>query len=679
MPNLLYPYLIGLASVVIVPLVGLLSYIAAQLKGREYDRLRQRLPLATRYEDLQAKVSDLQKDRDLLQAEVFEAQQTIDEATRERTWLAEHRQEIEDMRAEREQLARHRIEYEELCAKLADAQQKLEEAVKQCKQAEFELEQRRAQMRAAETRFKSAESNLVDVNKRLQNAESDLKKVKDGLQRAEEKKRAAEEELASASAKLAEVRSHLAELDKRRNELKREVAAASSTVDRLASQESELKSSVQALQTRAEHAQTYLDELRSETAIRDRAMATDSERLSELLTPAIDSSEFEQPIAWTAEAEALQHVRGYLAAHGLRFSRRVVDAFHTSLKVAVQSPLLVLAGISGTGKSLLPRRYAEAMGMHFLNVPVQPRWDGPQDLLGFFNYLENRYKPTSLIQALIQMDRQCESWLRSKNLKFEHFIYDRLLLVLLDEMNLARIEYYFSECLSRLETRRDIDLARDADRLKASLLLDVGGVGMGDHKPPTVFIDRNVMFVGTMNEDESTMTLSDKVIDRAGVMRFSRPRNLADSAPKGVDPASLRASGYLSRSAWNKWIDANSQRRVPDEISGWVEDLNLALAQVGRPFGYRVRDAIAAYICQYPDASERGIKWAFADQIEQRILPKVRGLDLAERGVSDAIEGIAEVVSHLEDDSLASAINDARNNASGHLFLWGGVERKNDE
>ena len=121
------------------------------------------------------------------------------------------------------------------------------------------------------------------------------------------------------------------------------------------------------------------------------------------------------------------------------------------MKIGDISPLVVLAGISGTGKSELPRRYAEGMGLHFVILPVQPRWDSPQDLFGFYNYLEKRYKATELARAMVQFELYNQTlWPLPTN--WDHSRSDRMLLVLLDEMNLARVEYYFSEFLSRLET-----------------------------------------------------------------------------------------------------------------------------------------------------------------------------------------------------------------------------------
>lgn len=86
------------------------------------------------------------------------------------------------------------------------------------------------------------------------------------------------------------------------------------------------------------------------------------------------------------------------------FDDRIINAFHTGLKAEDASPLVVLAGISGTGKSLLPSLYAQAFGMNFLSVAVQPRWDSPQDMFGFYNYMQNRYKATELSRMLWQYD-----------------------------------------------------------------------------------------------------------------------------------------------------------------------------------------------------------------------------------------------------------------------------------
>ena len=175
------------------------------------------------------------------------------------------------------------------------------------------------------------------------------------------------------------------------------------------------------------------------------------------------------------EDAALLNFKKHIKGSGFRFDDRVLDSFHTSLKVSGFSPLTVLAGISGTGKSQLPRLYCEAMGINFLPVSVQPRWDSPQDLLGFYNYVENRYKATPVSRALRQFDGFNEGK-DSGNLK------NQMLMVLLDEMNLARVEYYFSDFLSKLENR---DRKRERDpkaRADSELFIEAGPLTDKDSK-----------------------------------------------------------------------------------------------------------------------------------------------------------------------------------------------------
>lgn len=367
-----------------------------------------------------------------------------------------------------------------------------------------------------------------------------------------------------------------------------------------------------------------------------------------------------------SEEKALSNLKEYLSKCKLDFHERVINSFHTSLKIVDISPLLVMAGISGTGKSELPRRYAEAMGMHCLILPVQPRWDSPQDMFGFYNYLEQQYKPTELSQSLVFMDR----WNHKERAKF----HDRLLIVLLDEMNLARPEYYFSEFLSRLETRRSINPDIDDKRRDAEISLDIGKYGEGI-KTPHLYVHNNVMFIGTMNEDESTQTLSDKVIDRANIIRFNRPKKMSADIPKESENNSNK---YLPLSVWNRWR-ANSYKDLKPEIynkvESWISKINNSLADIGRPFGHRINQTIFAYLANYPQVNyDNTYKYAFADQLEQKILPKLRGLDIEANG--DCFVSIQNIIKELNDEELFEAYERATKKDK-YMFTWHGVSREN--
>ncbi|MCB9858477.1 MAG: AAA family ATPase [Phycisphaerales bacterium] len=672
MPNLIYPYLIGLVSTIVIPIAALIAYITTNARRVEYERLRQRLPLATRYDDLAMRVADMEQESDELSAELADAHRVIAEAEEGQVWLQQHGEEIAQMRVEKEQLDRHRLEYEQVTSQLADQSEKLEDATKKLKLTEFEHEAKLKHLGEMEKR-------LANVGETVERAESELSKLResirlaeDSLQKAQKREIDAERKASEAEAKQKALAVQTKDLDDRRRELASSIKSLEKESSKLSTANAKAQAELDGLDIRLAETQSHLQELRAEARKRDRVLATSDEAFQELWRPTINGDEF--PKGEQRDSDETGFINGceeYLRDLGLVFPSRTVKAFHTALKTADQTPLLVLAGISGTGKSLLPRRYAEAMGMHFLSVPVQPRWDGPQDLLGFFNYLENRYKATELVRGLIQFDEHCNDWIPKS---YEHFLDDRMLIVLLDEMNLARVEYYFSEFLSRLETRRDIDIDRPEDRHKASLLLDLGEIETGS--PPRIFVDRNVMFVGTMNEDESTMTLSDKVIDRAAVMRFGRPKKLDNSTMN--NGRAKRSTRYLPYETWSDWVDKGRNRAIPDVAEKAVLELNNALALVGRPFGYRTRDAILAYVRQYPDQNDRGWNNAVADQIEQRIMPKLRGVDLTDDSAANAVEAVLNLSTQLEDDALRTAIEDARATATGHLFTWAGVERDAD-
>ena len=365
------------------------------------------------------------------------------------------------------------------------------------------------------------------------------------------------------------------------------------------------------------------------------------------------------------EILALNNFKKHIRASGFRFDDRVLDSFHTSLKVSGFSPLTVLAGISGTGKSQLPRLYCEAMGVHFLPLSVQPRWDSPQDLLGFYNYVENRYKATPLSRSLRQFENFGES-----NQGGE--LSDQMLMVLLDEMNLARVEYYFSDFLSKLENR---DSNRESDqkvRSDSELAIESGPLTEEESKQyrTRVYPGFNVIFVGTMNEDDTTQALSDKVIDRSNVLRFGRPEKL--EVADAIDSSQTKSSP-IRFSTWKKWL-----KDPVSENDSWaikLGNLNAELERVGRPFGYRVFGGVLSYLGNYPDQTSDGIRKAFADQIEVKIMPKLRGLETrtgANPKVDTLMSSVENLISETNDPELIEAFNRSREE---DFFSFVGVRR----
>lgn len=370
------------------------------------------------------------------------------------------------------------------------------------------------------------------------------------------------------------------------------------------------------------------------------------------------------------EKEMLRSTSAYIKSQNLYFPERVLHAFHTALKINDISPLVVLAGISGTGKSELPRRYAEGMGMHSVILAVQPRWDSPQDLFGFYNYLEERYKATELARAMVQFEQfNRPQWPLPE--EWSHDRSDRMLLVLLDEMNLARVEYYFSEFLSRLETRRGIDLSSMEERAKAEIALEMGSLAKGE-TPIRLFPGKNVLFSGTMNEDETTQALSDKVLDRSCVLRFGRPKHIASRENvQNVPPTSTG----LTFKQWNDFLCNDLPAKDRARVDGWINILNDAMEQLDRPFGHRVAQAIQRYVANYPSWIPNRVNIAMADQIEQRIMPKLRGIETID--AEQPLKEIHSVIKDCEDQPLIEAFRQGKESQQ-QVFIWRGLDRTED-
>lgn len=365
-----------------------------------------------------------------------------------------------------------------------------------------------------------------------------------------------------------------------------------------------------------------------------------------------------------SEADWLKGIRNGIRAEGFEISDRLLHAFHTALKCQDISPLTLLMGISGTGKSELPRLYSALGGIHFHLAAVQPNWDSPSDLFGFYNYAEARPKLEPLSRYLLQFLPTVgpDGDQRAKR-------GDELLLVLLDEMNLARVEYYFSDLLSRLEARRSL-LGKRIDKdshLRASVSLD-----MGASESRHLFLDSNVMFVGTLNQDESTMDVSDKVIDRANAITFPRPKSFCPISTKELLATNSR-EWRLSRQTWDEWCSAGSHgSHDADDLQVKFQKINRALKCVERGVAHRVFQAVQRYVESYPvlgaNKPAEVVQMALVDQFAMKILPKLKGVPTDTQDGKACLDGIEGVLP----DDLKEDFAHARR---GDFFDWQGCEK----
>ena len=263
----------------------------------------------------------------------------------------------------------------------------------------------------------------------------------------------------------------------------------------------------------------------------------------------------------------LETIRSRVEAEGLVIDNRTLRRFHLSLR---SRGFVILSGISGTGKTWLAQAYARAAGGRELLVPVAPNWTTNEDLLGYLNPLSGAYHDTPFSKFLREAAREWAASVEEEREPVPHYL-------VLDEMNLARVEYYFATFLSALEVRQ-----RD----------ETASVQLGEE---VVLLTPNLRFVGTVNVDETTHGFADKVYDRAQLIELEAPRE-AIQRHLGESPV---AEPFLA--AWD------------------------ALHEVA-PFAFRVIDDIRNYV----DAAEAlgvEVDAALDEQMLQKLLPKVHGTD----------------------------------------------------
>lgn len=621
-------------------------------------RVNERRELLVELDEELAKRREVLGNLAKVSADVEEMQRRRDELLAEWHQLDERRSEVREVRKELDEALSEKLA---VAGDLAAAKSELETISDRLGRAE-ELMSRVEAMESELSDLKARRDALRDEVQKLEEAEARIERLSEreaSLQadiiRLEDVTNAKEERLNTARAEVEEMNRHLVELQKDRATLGAELANART-------ESLQLSEKAQSMEARRAVLAREIEQLEIK-AQTGSAASTQGGRdpLEELKSAPVvlDVMNSWSPAERMNEADALKGVTRRFAALGLEYHPRTLFAFHTAMKANETSQMAVLAGISGTGKSQLPRQYALGMGIGFLQIPVQPRWDSPQDLMGFYNYIEGRFRPTDMARALYALDP----------LNNNNALDDRMLLILLDEMNLARVEYYFSDFLSRLEARPARTQIRDEGlRKDAELELEIPNL----ERTPRIFPGYNVLFAGTMNEDESTQSLSDKVVDRANLIRFAAPRKLV-AANAVAEPEAPR---ILSRSRWDNWCDRNLPMRDRNLVEEEVERMSGLMKDFGRPFGHRLARAIASYVALYPDTEGVGdrVRTALADQVEMRLLPKLRGVEVDEaRG---EFTRLREFVEKLGDDTLSQAIKSSEEHAEATgQFVWLGVTR----
>ncbi|PKK96905.1 MAG: hypothetical protein CVV58_03985 [Tenericutes bacterium HGW-Tenericutes-3] len=172
---------------------------------------------------------------------------------------------------------------------------------------------------------------------------------------------------------------------------------------------------------------------------------------------------------------------------GLFYDRKIISAFFAGMAT---SKTMILEGISGTGKTSLPYAMGKFFGHDSSIIAVQPSWRDRAEMVGYLNEFTKKFNETDFLKAL-----------------YDTTYRDDVCIIVLDEMNLARVEYYFAEFLSLLEMP-------DPDVWWVDIVSDTQP---GDPKNlinGKILLPQNVWFVGTANKDDSTFTITDSIVPR---------------------------------------------------------------------------------------------------------------------------------------------------------------------
>jgi 5-methylcytosine-specific restriction protein B len=278
----------------------------------------------------------------------------------------------------------------------------------------------------------------------------------------------------------------------------------------------------------------------------------------------------------------------------------LIHQLHCGLWSHPRRHFAIMAGLSGSGKTLLAKRYAQAIIEQFGVKPetnlfiqaVQPGWYDPTPLFGYVNPLSGgNYRRPAMLDVLLRANQHP----------------DQPFIIILDEMNLSHPEQYFAPVLSAMESGDPLRLHNEGPSF--------------DGVPNLIPYPTNVAFIGTVNMDETTHGISDKVLDRAFTLEF----------------------WDINLAHYPNWNSRSLDQSVVNLIRECLQDLLDALSPVRLHFGWRTVDDILDYVCLARKSSPTiDIHNALDEVIYARVLPKLRGTETAR--LRSALEMLIEAL-----------------------------------
>ena len=289
--------------------------------------------------------------------------------------------------------------------------------------------------------------------------------------------------------------------------------------------------------------------------------------------------------------ELCERFRNYAAAEKkLYYTPEDIRKFIAGMAV---SRILIMQGMSGTGKTSLAYTFGEFLNNGSVIVPVQPMWKERTDLVGYYNEFTRKFNETMLLQKMYEANYSSEMYI-----------------TVLDEMNIARVEYYFAEFLSLLEIpdtdKRWLDVVSDKWSNDPVKLNESGQIKLPD----------NMWFIGTANNDDSTFAISDKVYDRAMIVNLDR-KSKEFSAPhtEGIKLAVWEWEKLVREAEEEYGVTARNLRRLSELDAYMIKTFRVS-------FGNRIMKQINKYVPIYVACGGDELE-ALDDILSKKIIRKL--------------------------------------------------------
>ena len=263
-------------------------------------------------------------------------------------------------------------------------------------------------------------------------------------------------------------------------------------------------------------------------------------------------------------SELCERFRNYLAKEEKLYFD--IDTIRVFISAFATSHFMILEGLSGTGKSSLPRYFAKFANANLLFVPVQTTWRDKTSMIGYFNDFSKTYTETDFLLHLYHAN----------------YNPDQIHIFVLDEMNISRVEYYFADFLSVLEY--------PVDEWKLRLMqLPFGFIPPAKLDQGFIQIPDNSYFVGTANKDDSTFSIADKVYDRAITIDFDY-RNVAFEPEGDCSPITLSKSKL--HSLYEEALNVDANKMTSEDYAKFESVTELVYELFDITFGNRILNQI---------------------------------------------------------------------------------------